>query len=217
MCSGTPTINEAQAHLGQCPLGSRISYLNQDPSEYLDALPEATRAFDFIVFGHSIWFFPTPVILPVMLAKARRYARSVLVAEFSYSTKSPLAFPHILAAQYNNTLESTIQRGIWNIRCALTPPQICRLVEQAGWVKKEEQIVTQSAVLRDAWREVYMILRSKVFRRELDEAKISMGLKTVLSGMRDAVAASVQSLEGGLDAVRNMDVWVARFDEADTV
>lgn len=214
--AGTPLIVEAQAHLAKCPLGDRITFINDDPTSYLAGLPETTTpTFDYIVFGHCIWFFPSPETFPEMLAKARPHARSVLVAEYSYRTSLPAAFPHVLAAQYNAVIEALFpERGIYNVRCALTPLQISSAIEQAGWAPAvTQEYVTPSAVLRDAWREVMMVTRSGMFRQHLDQAAgVSASTKTVLVAMRDAVQAGVDNLGGGVDGVRNMDAWVARFD-----
>ncbi|KAL2206786.1 S-adenosyl-L-methionine-dependent methyltransferase [Sarocladium strictum] len=211
---GTPPIVDAQAHLGVSPIGSRIQFLNVDPATYLTNRESTSPPFDFIVFGYCIWFFDRPNVLPDLLAAARPHARSVLISEFSFSTSLLEAVPHVLVAEYNAVFEAVAadSRSIWNVRYPLSPPQMQRAVEDAGWAMHSQQVVTPAKELLNGWREVGMLLREGRYRRELDEAQIEVGIKTVLLGMRHAVEAAVGRLDGGVKAVRNMDAWIARFD-----
>lgn len=60
-----------------------------------------------------------------------------------------------------------------------------------------------------------MVIKSRLFRADLDDVVSRMGPKIgiMLHSMIDAVTASVERLEGGLDNARNMDVWIARFEK----
>lgn len=97
-----------------------------------------------------------------------------------------------------------------NIRSAQTPPQIIRAAEGAGWVVKIQEVVTPGPKQRDGLREVSMVLESK-FKANLEAVQVER-VKAMLYGMVNAVAASVDLLDGGVEAARTMDVWVARFD-----
>lgn len=211
---GTPPVVEAQAHLSASPIGSRIQFLNDDPAAYLTNRGSTSTPFDFIVFGYCIWFFDRPNVLPDLLAAARPHARSILISEFSFSTSLLEAVPHVLVAEYNAVFEAVAadSRYIWNVRCPLSPFQMQHEVEVAGWAMTMQLVVTPAKALLNGWRDVGLLMREGRFRQELDEAKIENGLKTVLLAMRHAVEAAVGQLNGGVKAVRNMDVWIARFD-----
>ncbi|POS74147.1 SAM-dependent methyltransferase [Diaporthe helianthi] len=212
---GTPDYASSQAHVRASAVGNQISFVEGDPIAYLSGgVSELT--FDFIVFGYSIWYFSGHDILSKMLQKARLCAQTVLVAEHSLSARQLAQVPHLLAALTDNALESFRgEESRRNIRCALTPEQIKRLAADAGWVLAKEEMATPSPKQIDGKMEVRMVLNSRMFRGDLDaviyQADPKIGI--LLHGMVDAVAASVQNLEGGLDDVINMDIWLARFEK----
>lgn len=144
------------------------------------------------------------------------WVRSVLIAEFSFSTSIPAAFPHVLAAQYNSTVEALlVDREEWNIRSPLTPSQMTQAGERAGFRLASHKTMTPSEKNREGSREVRMLLKAKEFEdeRQLVEQRHGPRIALMLNGLKDAVAESVERLGGGgIEAVRNMDVWLARFD-----
>ncbi|KAL6689763.1 putative MFS multidrug transporter [Trichoderma pleuroticola] len=112
------------------------------------------------------------------------WARSVLIAEFSFSTSIPAAFPHVLAAQYNST---EAQAG-----------------ERAGFRLASHRTMASSEKNREGSREN---------ERQLVEQRHDPRIVLMLNGLKDAVIESVERLGGGgIEAVRNMDVWLAKFD-----
>ncbi|POR31343.1 Uncharacterized protein TPAR_08441 [Tolypocladium paradoxum] len=210
---GTPDYRTARAFVLASPLGSRMEFVQDDPIPFLDFPTTTTKSFDFIVFCHCIWYFSHPSFLPIMLAKARPRAATVLIAEYSLSTSLPSAVPHVLAALAANAVESFRgEDSKRNIRSALTPPQMVSAAEGAGWVLAKEHMVTPGERQLDAFREVRMILNSKLFRTDMESVQVDDKIKTMLRGMTYAVRVSVGRLEGGLNSVRNMDVWAARFE-----
>ncbi|KAJ0161666.1 hypothetical protein CTA2_5835 [Colletotrichum tanaceti] len=212
---GTPTYRSARAHVLASAVGGQIEFVPAYPVAYLTAAAARGAKFDFVVLGHCIWYFSHPTMLPDMLAQVRHMGTgAVLIAEYSLSTTHSNAFPHLLAALAVNALESfrdeTSKR---NIRCVMTPLQIITIAEQQGFVLVKEDVVVPAEAQRDGWREVLMALKGKSFARHVEEVDVDSKVKTMLLGMRDALAASVAV--SGLDSIRNMDVWVARFETVD--
>lgn len=157
-------------------------------------------------------------MLSELLTKLRPWTQTVLIAEFAFSTSIPAAFPHVLAAQYNSTVEALLpDRELWNIRCPLTPSQMTQAAVRAGFMLTSHKTITPDQKNREASREVRMLLNASDFDEERKQVSQLHGDKIgeMLSGFKDAIAASVDRLEGGIDAVRNMDVWLARFDVHD--
>lgn len=183
------------------------------------SLGAGSPRFDFVVFGHCVWFFEKPHILLELLTQLQPWVRTVLIAEFSFSTSSLAAFPHVLAAQYNSTVEALLDdREVWNIRCPLTPAQMTQAAARAGFTLVSQETISPDSHNREGSREVRMLLRAREFDEERNRVAKLYGAKvgTMLNGLKDAIAASVENLQGGVNAVRNMDVWVARFDLVDT-
>ncbi|KAK1752306.1 S-adenosyl-L-methionine-dependent methyltransferase [Echria macrotheca] len=215
---GTPCIIESQNHLMATPIGKPISFVNDTALNYVSSLfgeEETGHQFDYVLFGHCIWFFDRPQILGELLKKLRPWTRAVLIAEFSFSTSIPAAFPHVLVAEYSSTVEALLDdREVWNIRCPLTPSQLIEAARRAGFALTAEKTITPDAKNREASREVRMLLHA----REWDEERERVGrlhgdkVASMLRGLKDVVAASVERLDGGVDTVRNMDVWLAKFE-----
>ena len=158
----------------------------------------ATPAFDFIVFIHCIWFFDKPSVLLNMLVQSRVHVRGVLIGEYGLSISTLAGLPHLLAAQYNHALEALLpDRPMWNIRSALSPAQISTAVRQVGWDLTTEQMISSGSGQIEGWREVTMVLRSKAFNKDSEDAQLDEQARTLLTGMKQAVALSVERLEGG--------------------
>lgn len=176
--------------------------------------------FDFIVFGYCIWYFSDPDILASILDKAIPHARAILVAEYSLSASLPAQIPHVLTALAENALESFRgEESKRNIRCARNPQEITGLAVARGWTLANEKVATPGPLQIEGRREVRMVvkplLRPGLFRHDLDSivARIDPKIGHMLHTMVNAAATSVERLEGGLEAVRNMDVWIARFEK----
>ncbi|KAL7904151.1 putative MFS multidrug transporter [Trichoderma velutinum] len=143
------------------------------------------------------------------------WTRSVLIAEFCFSTPMPAAFTHVLAAQYNSTVEALLSdREEWNIRSPLTPNQMARADERAGFRLVSKKTITSNEKNREGSREVRMLLNAKEFEteRQLIEQRHGPRIALMLNGLKDAVAESVERLGGGaVQRVRNMDVWLGNL------
>lgn len=207
-------------------MGAQVTFVQGDPVAFLEggagrgSISTSQAPFDFIVFGYCIWYFSDPAILANLLDKALPHARAVLVAEYSLSASLPAQVPHVLTALAENALESFRgEDSKRNVRCARGPREITALAVARGWTLAAEEVVTPGSLQIEGRREVRMVvkplLRPGLFRRDLDSivARVEPKIGHMLRTMVDAAAASVERLEGGLEAVRNMDVWIARFEK----
>lgn len=211
---GTPDYASSQAHVVASAVGHQVSFVQADPIEYMSG-GAGGQDFDFIVFGYCLWYFSSPEMLAKMLQEARQHVQSVLVAEYSFSASLPAQIPHLLVALADNALESFRgEESKRNIRCAVSPRQITRLIADAGWVLAREEIATPGPKQVEGKREVRMVVKPRLFGADLDDvvSRVDSKIGNMLQTMVDVVRASVDNLEGGVDDVRNMDVWIARFD-----
>jgi SAM-dependent methyltransferase len=214
---GTPPLSEAQPHILSSPVGSPVVFVEADAVAYLDS---TTDDFDFIVLGHCIWYFGDPGFLPRILARAaagvgrRNPGVKLLIAELALRSSRPCGLPHLLAALTLNALESFDPKRSWrNVCCALTPAQITAAARQAGWALREDLLLAPVPGQKDGWREVAMILHKKdIFGRDVRALDVSDKIQSMLFGMRDAVAMSLEAVDGGMDGVTNMDAWAASFE-----
>ncbi|KAM0816489.1 putative SAM-dependent methyltransferase [Seiridium cardinale] len=218
---GTPDYASARAHVLASYVGPRIEFVQADPIDFLASPTTTDKDFDYIVFGYSIWFFSDPTFLTSMLKEAHKHRRSptVLIVECSLSVSNIAQVPHLLAALTDNALESFRgEDSRRNIRCALSPRQISEKAADAGWTLRDETFITPLPDQIEGRREVRMATQtpaqSKRFRADLDKTvgQLPPKVGTMLYTMVDTVVTSLERVEGGLAATRNMDAWVARFD-----
>lgn len=150
-----------------------------------------------------------------MLSLAKGRVGGALIAEYSMSTSIPEAVPHVLAALAANAIESFRgEDSSRNIRSALAPAQIQQAAEDVGWTLATQKLITPGAKQLDAFREVYMIINGSAFTSDVDAAAADEKVKAMLRGMQHAVAASVVHVPDGVEGVRNMDVWSAKFESS---
>lgn len=81
---GSPeTLGEAQARILASDIGSRISFDQSGPIEFLKSVTEG--AYDVAVFVHSSWYFSSPDELKKTFAMLRGKAKRLCVAEYALS------------------------------------------------------------------------------------------------------------------------------------
>ncbi|KAK1761519.1 hypothetical protein QBC47DRAFT_409529 [Echria macrotheca] len=206
---GTPPLSAAQAHVKNSPVGPQIDFIQATGREYLEA---TTECFDYVILAHSIWYFADPSFLHEILQSAVGKAKTVLIAEFGLTASRSGGEPHILTALATNALESFRDASSWrNLRCALSPAQVVAAAATAGWALESEKnnILTPPGE-KYGWRETTMILKRPNYVDDVEALDESEKVKSMLLGMRDALAASVEKA-GGMDALVNMDVWAGTF------
>jgi len=197
------TLGQAQALVKEGELGPRITFHRTLP-------PASENSYDFIVLSHSIYYFASPAILPALLSSLPP-STHLCIAEWSLHSSSPASVPHVLTALLLSLLESKREvESSGNIRTVLSPSQISSAVEAVGWVKESSELQPTGEGLRHAYWEARDILakREKILNGE--GMRLEEGERTVVRAMFDAIAQGVEGL-GGLEGVKCMDVWVAKF------
>lgn len=204
---GSPfTLAEAQGHLSATEIGSRITWHNSDPTEFLAQNPD--KRWDYVVFAHCIWYLDSPEVLSDMLNALKGRVRSVLVAEYALKATKRDAEPHLLAAIARASLEAHNKESTANIRCLLAPSGIKEAAQEAGWTLDGETNVVPEPPLLDGHWETSTV-RGKSFCAEVDQYIQDARVRTMLKSSRDAVITAAAAMEG--KRVLTMDVWVARF------
>ncbi|KAI4723558.1 S-adenosyl-L-methionine-dependent methyltransferase [Aureobasidium sp. EXF-10727] len=108
---GSPyTLGQAQSHISQGPLGSRITWVQQLPLNYLSSLPAPAsvsdgKNFDATVLAHCLWYFPSPSLILDAFRALKQHSKRLLLAEWSLVATHPSAQPHVLAALAQAALE----------------------------------------------------------------------------------------------------------------
>ncbi|RAH57050.1 SAM-dependent methyltransferas-like protein [Aspergillus piperis CBS 112811] len=203
---GSPyTLSQAQSHIGQSPLGHRITWIQQSPLDYLSSLPPT---FDAAVLAHSLWYFSSPAVILSTFRAVRQHSKRLLLAEWRLVATHPSAQPHVLAALAQAALECRKpgESSDSNVRTVLGPKRITELAVEAGWkIDREEYVQTGEGLLDGRW-EVAAVL-DKGFEEEVRRVVRDERERAVVLAARDACEMSVR----GVERVRSMDVWVASF------
>lgn len=212
---GAPyTLGEAQSHISQGPLGSRITWVQQPPLDYLSSLPSPSsnesNAFDATVLAHCLWYFASPELILSTFRALKQHSKRLLLAEWSLVATHPSAQPHVLAALTQAALECRKPNSDSNVRTVLGPKRLTELALAAGWQLESETRVPGGEGLLDGQWEVSACLSSS-FEQEVEEQVSDERERAVVLALRDACEASLEGIQGGRKGVKAMDVWVASF------
>ncbi|KPM39572.1 hypothetical protein AK830_g7012 [Neonectria ditissima] len=204
---GAPfTLREAQAHISESAVGSRVAWYNAEPLEFLKEHED--MMWEYVVFAHCIWYFASPDLLGAMLKSLKRRVKQVLVAEYALTATEKDAQAHVLAARARSTLEAHNKTSEANIRSMPSPSEIKVIAESAGWNLDAEDIVVPMEDLLDGHWEVGSV-KSQVFLSEINTHVRNEEVKAALHSAREEVIRAVEAQEGR--RTRTMDVWAARF------
>ncbi|KAJ7289348.1 putative SAM-dependent methyltransferase [Mycena rebaudengoi] len=208
---GSPaTLGEAHDVISAGPLGPRITWVQAEPLEFLEANPEKT--YDVAVLAHSLWYFASPVLILETLRVLAARARVVCIAEWSLScAEGSNATPHVLAVLAQGVMECRKPASESNVRTVVSPARIKALAAEAGLVMQGEDTVTPGKGVLDGRWETQHALRP-LFAEEVEEFVKDEREKGVVYAMKDAVEAAVARV-GGVKEVRTMDGWVATFSK----
>ncbi|KJA20156.1 hypothetical protein HYPSUDRAFT_78462 [Hypholoma sublateritium FD-334 SS-4] len=203
---GSPyTVHEAQQHISSTALGPRISWVASDP---LNFLPEDSTEpkYDVGVLAHSLWYFSSPLTIRTTLQRLRSLCKRVYIAEWALSASSAPAYPHVLAALTQASLECRKLETVSNVRTVVSSAAIRKLAEDAGLKIVSEGVVVPKAGLKDGFWEVCAVTSQRFLQQIEDKVKDERE-KAVVIALRDATLRSLEGLEGGRKAVLSMDVW----------
>ncbi|XWW96452.1 hypothetical protein V2A60_004426 [Cordyceps javanica] len=214
---GAPhTLGEAQGHISQGPLGSRITWVQQSPLDYLSSLTPSSStdtAFDATVLAYSLWYFFSPELILSTFRAIRQHSKRLLLSEWSLVASHPSAQPHLLAALAQAALECHRPEGSIshrNVRTVLGPKRLTELAMAAGWQLESETSLQCGDELFNGQWEVGNCLSSD-FQSDLETLVSDERKRTAVSALRDACAASVKVVDGGRKGIKAMDIWVANF------
>jgi 2-polyprenyl-3-methyl-5-hydroxy-6-metoxy-1,4-benzoquinol methylase len=206
---GSPwTLGQAQSHLSSSDLGSRITWYQNSPVNFLDSL-SSSKPYDVAVLAHCIWYFSTRTTL-VEIAKALQGKTArICIAEYSLSASHPNAVPHVLAALAGATFEAHLVESTSNIQSVLSPREITSIFDEAGWSLNSSSTITPEADLLDGSWEVGFLASSE-FLENVNKNIVEQRVRLVLRSMRDAILASMSKLPPG-ELVRTQDTWIANL------
>ncbi|KAF5008764.1 hypothetical protein FDECE_5002 [Fusarium decemcellulare] len=202
---GAPTtLGQAQEHIAKGALGGRVRFWQRHLEDFL-AETRGER-WDHAVLVHCTWYLDGEETLTRMLQALKGRASKVCIAEYSMKASKPAAVPHLMAALTRATLEAQKLESEANIRCLLSPPDIKKIAEHAGWKVEEEMEFVPSKRLQDGSWEVEDVKR-KAFLDDVEQYVENDRVKSLLRSGREAVLRAVQELDN--EEVRTMDVWAA--------
>ena len=206
---GAPyTLAQAQGHLSQGAIGSRISWHRADPVDFLKE--QGDKTWDVAVLAHCIWYFKSPEALAEILAALKGRVSKILVAEHAMQATEKAAIPHLLSTLARATLEAHRGNSNENIQNPLSPAGIKEIAVQEGWTVKGESIVVPEQGLSDGFWETGTV-KSEKFLVTIEQAVSDSRVKLLLRSARDAVLSSIAAI-GELKNVRTMDTWVATLE-----
>jgi ubiquinone/menaquinone biosynthesis C-methylase UbiE len=202
---GAPyTLGQAQEHIAKGELGSRITFWQRKLKDFLQETGD--KKWDCAVLVHCIWYLDSEETLAQMLQALKGRVGKLCIAEYSMQASEAAAVPHVLAAFAQATLAAHHPESQANIRCLLTPPDIKRIAEQAGWKVEEETTIVPNEKLQDGMWEVGGV-KSREFLDDVEKYVKDRKVSTLIRSQREAVLRADEQLRGGKS--RTMDVWVA--------
>lgn len=213
---GSPfTLAEAQKHLSDSDVGSRITWHRGRPWETAALNQEVENKWDVIVLAHCVWYFKgrdeLSNILDDLKSKITKGGR-VCIAEYALHATEKAAWPHVLAAMAQGTLQALRSEANQdNIQTPLSPHQIKALAHGQGWdLNHEAMLVPEDGLLDGSWETGSVA--SEDFVKDVEQAIDGDDWKSdaMLKAMRASVQVAVEAI-GGVKKTRTMDVWTGVF------
>jgi SAM-dependent methyltransferase len=203
---GAPfTLAQAQAHISASEVGSRITWHQADPLEFLKS---TDQRWDVAIFSHCLWYFKDEQTLQSLLEALSSRVEAVAIAEYALIASEKSSIPHLLAAIARATLEAHKIDSHENIQSPFSPAEIKKVFGQSGWKVKSEKNVIPAADLSDGAWEAESVTNAH-FLEEVKKIQ-NTRIEFVLKSSRDAVIAAVNSI-GGRKNVRTMDVFACKI------
>ncbi|KAK7708116.1 hypothetical protein SLS64_006938 [Diaporthe eres] len=217
---GAPfTLAEAQKHLSESEIGSRITWHSGKPWE--PAAPDqqgtavSDRKWDVVVLAHCVWYFKGRDELSHILGDLKSRLTEggkVCIAEYALHATEKAAWPHVLAALAQGTLQALrSEESHENIQVPLSPHQIKLVARDQAWrLDHEAVLVPEDGLLDGSWEAGS--IASEHFLREVEQAvaKEDWKSKEMLKAMRASVLVALEAI-GGVKKTRTMDVWTGVF------
>lgn len=218
---GVPfTLGEAHQHLLKSEIGGRIEFSSRLPWETegdgsVEGALNTAQQWDVVVLAHCVWYFKTRDELSDLfkcLKATLLPGGKVCIAEYALHATEKAAWPHVLAALAQGTLQALrSEESSENIQVPLSPQQIKQLAHDNGWnLDREATLVPEEGLLDGSWETGSVA--SKDFLKELEQAVPREDWKShaILEAMRASVLSAVEAA-GGVKKTRTMDVWTGVF------
>lgn len=208
-------MGEAQAHVKSGPIGSRVTFIQADPRDYLRNLPSPpprAYTFDTAVLSHSIWYFSSPSVLSETIVELAKHTRRICIAEYALTASKLSAIPHVLATLTEASLECRKENSKSNIRTILSPAEITKIVleSSSNGLKVVKERVETPKDLEDGFWEVGLV-KSEKFNDEIEGLMVEEKEKAVVRALRDSTVNNLALLKSSGGKVTTMDVWAAVF------
>ncbi|KAH8774486.1 SAM-dependent methyltransferase [Diaporthe sp. PMI_573] len=217
---GAPfTLAEAQKHISESEIGGRITWHRNKPWEPAGASSEGRletgQKWDVVVLSHCVWYFKGRDELSHILGDLKSNVATggkVCIAEYALHATEKAAWPHVLAALAQGTLQALrSEESQENIQTPLSPQQIKLLARgQDLNLEREAILVPEEGLLDGSWEAGSVA--SEHFLRELEQAvpREDWRSDAMLKAIRASVLSAVEAA-GGVKKTRTMDVWTGVF------
>lgn len=217
---GSPfTLAEAQKHLSESEIGSRITWHSEKPWD--PAAPDkqgtarAEWKWDAVVLAHCVWYFKGRDELSHILGDLKsRLTKDgmVCIAEYALHATEKAAWPHVLAALAQGTLQALrSEESQENIQVPLSPHQIKLLARDQAWrLDHEAVLVPEDGLLDGSWEAGSIACEDFLRKVEQGVDKEDWKSNAMLKAMRASVLVALEAI-GGVKKTRTMDVWTGVF------
>ncbi|THH28898.1 hypothetical protein EUX98_g5285 [Antrodiella citrinella] len=206
---GAPyTLGQSQDHLKASTLGSRITFVKADPTEFIR---ETKEDFTTAVLTHCIWYFASPSVLAEMLQALSTRVQRICIAEYNLTASDPRGVPHLISALTQATIESRDPTSTANIRTVLSPDAINELAIKAGLTLESRLAFTPNEGMLDGGWEVDAALDPGFLGRIHSLLGNDEREKAVAIAMRDSIVISKAALTEKGQKVKTMDVCALAY------
>lgn len=208
--SGAPfTIGQAQKHLSASRLGSRITFFQQDPIDFLSSKPEEPL-YDVAVLVHCIWYFSSPSVLSDIFKALAKRAKHICIAEYALAAGNIEQLPHVLAVLAQASFEVHKPISESNVRTVLSMRQVQSLAEGAGLSQSPDfKVLEPEMGLLDGKWEVMAVLGDE-FEGEVKKVIPGLREQTAVLAQREAVRQAVIRISD-VGKVQTMDIYCLSF------
>lgn len=188
---GAPaTLGESADYLKKSKLGNRLK-IDFEVDVLSPDIDFPEKAFDVIVISHCSWYFKSFEELTEVLKKMKRWSKQLCYAEWDAEIKKIEQYPHFLAIQIQAQYECFKETSLSNVRTFVTPSDIRRIAENAGWAIVNEESV-YSPDLQDArWEIDHTLSEYPIELEEIDRLPIK--LKSLIKSQVSLLEASLKN------------------------
>jgi hypothetical protein len=242
MTLGAPfTLGQAQAHLLQGPLGSRITFIQTTPIDHVQSLSDKEGyEYDYAIFSLCTFYFASPTLLRKTFKAISTKCKEIFVAEWSLTPSKSFpreSQPHIPTIFLRAAVDSRKLKPTSNCRTILSPKSLREMItgEEIGLQCAEEEVFDPPEDNLEGKWEVEMVLADKFAEEvqgigsqmkslegklggsegKLTEEEVSQAQEAKERGTTAlmAVRDSIRANlpEKGVKGVKSMAIWGARF------